>query len=343
MGPTGPSGSSEPQSISDIARALKTLRGSAYYKNVYDTVRDLEAEGLISIRSAGRTSLVSLDFSNPETTLLLSIMEIEKKRSFLKEEPGELEIIRSLEAIGGLTLLISPRENLKLNILEILYLAKEDDHARILSELKELEKKYNRRIVPLILTVEEFKKGLESAEKNIIKDVLRDCIILSNPESFWRTIETAAIKDPIALGKIEDIKGGELRYNLARFGYSGFGDEKLEGRKINLESIITACLLRKDARLAEAIPVLLAKNAVNYRLLLHLAIKYNLTSMMGFLMETAAELSKKQDILQALALFEIYREPAASNTGNPIAKRWGISTRNTLKDFKKMMELYNAT
>lgn len=342
IGPTGLAGSSEPQSISDLARALKTLHGSAYYKNVYDTVRDLEAEGLISIRSAGRTSLVSLDFGNPETTLLLSIIEIEKKRSFLKEEPGELDIIRSLEAISGLTILIHPQENLKLNLLEILYLA-DEGHARILSELKELEKKYNRRIAPLILTAEEFKKGLESAERNIIKDVLRDCIILSDPESFWRVIENAAVKDASALGKFEEIKEGELRYNLARFGYSGFGDEKLEGRKINLESIIIACLLKKEARLTEAIPVLLAKNAVNYRLLLHLAIKYGLTCMMGFLMETAAELSKKQGIQQALALFEMYRKPAASNTGNPIAKRWGISTRNTLNDFKKTMELYNAT
>jgi len=330
------------QSISDIVRALKRSRGRAYYKNVYDTIKSLEEEGVISVKSAGRTSLISLDFGNPETILNLSIIEIEKKRSFLKEESDESGIVRSLEAIGGLAILMRPRETLKLNLLEVLYIA-EEGYTRMLSELDKLGKKHNCRIIPLILTSKEFKDKLESAESNMIKDALRDCIILSNPESFWRLMENAAVKDVGMLEKIEDIREGELRYNLARFGYTGFGDEKLKGGKISIEGIIIACLLKKDARLTEAVPVLLAKNAVNYRLLLYLATKYGLAGMMGFLMETSAGISKKREIREALALFELYRKPVKSNAGNPLARKWGISTRNTLADFRKTMELYNAT
>jgi hypothetical protein len=318
------------------------LRGSAHYKNIYDAVKSLEEEGIAGVKSAGRTSLVSLNFENPETASILSIIEMERKRSFLREEPSEADIVRALEEIDGLAILISPQENLKLNLLEILYVTEEGSASRIASELRELGKRHNRRIAPLILTAREFQGLLGSAESNPAKDSLSDRIIVSNPEGFWRIVEAAAIVGTDALGKVEEIGKGELRYNLARFGYSGFGDERPRGRKINIESIIAACLLRKEARLTEAVPILLAKNQVNYRLLLHLAVKYGLTGKAGFLMETAAELSKKRDIRQALAFFEIYRKPAASNAGNPIAKRWGILTRNALNDFRKTMELYNA-
>ena len=150
-------------SISDIVRLLKSLRGAAYYKNVYGTVKKLKAEGVVGIKSAGRTSLVSLNFSNPDTISALSIMEIEKKRAFIKEERGEADLVRALESLGGGSIvLIKPRENLKLNIVEILYITGEGGISNVLTEAKKIGKIHNCRICPLVLTKNEFKKLLEN-------------------------------------------------------------------------------------------------------------------------------------------------------------------------------------
>jgi hypothetical protein len=326
------------QSISDIVRALKKLRGRAYYKNVYDAVKGLGEEGIIKITKAGRTSLVSLDFGSPQTIGVLSIMEIEKERAFLKKNPGKSAILHAIEALGCPAAVIRPWAGPKLNMWKLFCIT---ERKGILADVRGIERMHNLMISPLILDGKEFKSMLESPEKNQIKDVFRDYLVVSNPEVLWRGVETASISETGALGDIENIGRGELRYNLGRFGYGGFGG-KAGGGKINIESVIAACMLSGEARLVEAVPVLLAKNRVDYGLLLYLAALYDLTGMAGFLMETAAAISGDANVKRGLGLFEHYRKPLKASTGNRIAARWGISTRNSLKDFKSTMELYNA-
>jgi len=44
---------------------------------------------------------------------------------------------------------------------------------------------FKKRINPIFITFQEFKKMLKEKEENVGKQALKDHIILNNPEKFW--------------------------------------------------------------------------------------------------------------------------------------------------------------
>ena len=324
-------------SISDIARAPKGARGRAYYKNVHAAVRALEAEGIVRTRKAGKTSLVEIGFGGPLTAGALGMMEIGKKLAFLKEEPGEGGLVRDLEGLE-IAALIRPRENLALNICEVLCVSEGPDGA--LDGLRRIGKMRNRRIIPLALTPAEFTGLLGSGGGSAAREALRDCIVLAGQEAFWRLVESSQFA--------EDGREG-LQKSLARFGYEGWGAERAKcskghaggGQIGGLEEAIIACILSGDARLFEAVPALLAKNRANYRLLLYLALKGGVAEKAGFLAATAAATTGRDDLKRGAKVFEPYKKGPTPGK-NPLAREWGVRTRDTAADFKRVMEVYGA-
>lgn len=334
-------------SINGLVKRMQELGYTAYYKNVYDRVQELRGEGILEVSKTGNASLVSLRLGNPQTIDELSVLELEKKRRLLEKHADEEFFIRELESAGKDIIslsLIEPEENIKLNAAEILCLAESSSAESILKKFKELAGKHNRRLCPLVLSNEEFKFLLEARGYNSVKGILADKVVLTNPSGFWKTISEAGIREE-SLHKMSE---PELYYNLSRFGYTAFTiEEKGKAEEYGIESTITACLMKDDARLTEAVLILLAKNTVNFRLLLYLTLKYNKTNMMGYLIEAAKTLikdeKKKKNLDAALKLFELFCKPAeTAESANPMAKKWGVETRTALSDLEETMRLYNA-
>lgn len=338
------------RSINGLVREIKELGYSAYYKNVYDEVQELKEEGFLSVKKIGNISLVSLNLASPQLIDQLTVMELEKKKQMLREYPQEEGFIRGLESIreGNLlsTALIRPQRNIKLNAAEVIYLTVNEEAEPLLTQSREHARRHNRALYPLILTEQEFQEMLQAREKNQAKEFLKDKTVLVNPAAFWKAVSRIRPQEG-SEGELDPGKMGleALYYNLNRFGYTAFTTKPQErAGETNIESLVMACLLAKDARLAEAVAVLLAKNKMNYRLLLYLALKLNKLNMMGYLIETTSELAreKKKELREALKLFEMYRKIAKVSSKNPTARRWGVKTKTTRRDFEEKMRLYDA-
>ena len=335
------------QSISELVRSIKELGYTAYYKNIYDKCQKLKEDNIVQIGKAGMTSLVSLKLSNPLTIDELATMELMRKKEFL--EGADSQLIRGVESMRFSSItssaLIEPERNRKLNTLELLFLLDSDQEADVIIKgIKEISRKYNKTIYPLLLTEREFKGRLEAQGYNTVKEMLTNKIVLENPSAFWRTISDAKISGNAGVD-LRGINSGELYQNLEGFGYSAFTTNHTEKiQDLSVETAIIACLLKDDARLTEAAAVLIAKNQVNSRLLLYLGLKYGRLNLLGYLMETVKTLTRDDDkraaLAVGLALFSVFHERASSDT---IAGGWGVETRTTAQDLENTLRRYNAT
>lgn len=90
----------------------------------------------------------------------------------------------------------------------------------------------------------------------------------------------------------------KIEYNLSKYGYDMITLNKIKKqKKIPIPELISTIIIqRPKARFIEAIPVLLLKNNINKFDLIHVAIKNNIKSELGYLIETAMILAKKFDI-----------------------------------------------
>jgi hypothetical protein len=103
-----------------------------------------------------------------------------------------------------------------------------------------------------------------------------------------------------------DITEKDMIYNLARFGYREFGTSVNKALDYSIEYIVTAILLKGDARRIEAIPVLFLKNvvAINSELLVFLCKKYNVMEKLLSLFSTDKVI--KYSIEEKLRLYDVY-------------------------------------
>src|SRR3989337_431208 len=115
-------------SINELTKEIARLHGRAYYANVYNKLRRLSKEGPVALTKAGKSSLVSLNFTSYLTMDLLPAMELARKHDLLKRR----ESLRLLLAGIGEELedfylvnsfcLINPEGNISLNRVELLIL-----------------------------------------------------------------------------------------------------------------------------------------------------------------------------------------------------------------------------
>lgn len=279
-------------SISDITKKIRKNYSSGDYKNIRNTIQNLANKNIITMQKTGNTIIAELNFENYLLVDLLTETELIKKIKFL-ERFQELQIILSeintqlkdFSEIKSL-LLLNPERSAKLNNLELLLILNqnktEEKEIKKIIEILEMQGNiHNVRIEHLILEDRVFLDYLTSQETNIIKEVLKNKLILFRTQTFWMDIRDAINKgyniESRDLIKPSEVSEEEHIYNLGRFGYSEFGNKMKYGERISIEMLITSILLKeKNIRHIEAIPIILAKNdeRINYNLLVFLSIKY---------------------------------------------------------------------
>lgn len=311
-----------PISINELKNKIEESYGSANYASIYSKLRSLTEEQITNSETVGKASIVSLNFRNWFTPDLLAQTDIWKKMETLRSHP-ELQLLLSniyidfanLNFIKSMSIIDAER-NLALNKAEFLILVnvpsnqtKEsiiEIHRRMLT----IQNRHNIRINSLILATNEFINLLKSDEANPLREMLPFKINFISSQAFWAEFMIASeeglrLKFETKETEPKDIPEQLLTYNLWRFGYKEFGIDLIQGKYICIEYIITSIILGGDARRIEAIPVILAKNKVNYNLLIFLSQKYDYGSkLLGLLKTLHKFIPNIQSLNDAITILE---------------------------------------
>jgi hypothetical protein len=306
-------------SINQLTERIKDNYGIAHYANIYQSLQELKNQGLIKINRIGRSSNVELNFQNYLLIDTLAEIEIEKKRNFLSERnellPFLTEMQKSLHDRCTIKSISSmnPTKTIKLNRIEFLFLLNKTpeyhtETLQIYKELHELQNKHNLKINSLITDQNDFHDLITSNEINPLREALSEEITFFCPQTFWSEIKQVAEKTEIKTIKTEtkpaSIPDLDLTYNLNRLGYREFGRHMEQGKRICIEYITTAILLQDDARLLEAIPIILAKNSSKTNLMAFLSQKFETTGKLLGLLRILQTLKPKREINETIDILE---------------------------------------
>lgn len=287
-------------SINELTTQIQSAHGSAHYKNIYDKTQELAKQGLLSITIAGRSSLISLAFSNYFLRDFLASMEFEKKRRFLEKKPAYRILLEELEkqfwkreyCFLEWICLLGAEKNAKLNSADLFFFLGNpgwgeeamEKTKRIFGICHGIQNRFSIKINPLVLTEHEFLELTQTTEQNQAKRLLYSQIAFFKPEAFWTEIKNTLSRTPIFTQRKElnpaKTAKADLESNLLRLGYREIGSTIREADPICLESIITTIVIQGDARKTEAIPALIEKSfgsqrPICYPLLIFLCHKFN--------------------------------------------------------------------
>lgn len=287
-------------SIKSLTESIERFHGTAHYSNIYEKLQQIAKDKMITLDKAGNSYRVSLNFYDYWIVDLLTQMEIMKKQKMLADTPRLLlvlsEVETTLKTIPNLSSIsaIKPLKNEAVNRLELLVILKEDKRFVERTKLADYAISLMRRtagtkIDSLILTESEFTDMLSHKEQNPAKEMIGDKLTFFGAQNFWSMIKSVIEKGIGVRAELQEtiparMHRKDLVYNMARFGYRELGRTIEQGVDFCVEYVVAAMLAKEDARLIEAVPVILAKQKVNYSMLFFIAQKFRLLdSLLGIL------------------------------------------------------------
>jgi hypothetical protein len=315
-------------SINQLTERIRETYGTAHYANIYHKLQKLKKEGLLSLDLIGRSSNIKLNFQNYLLIDTLAEMEIEKKKNFLAKRTDQILFLTEIDKLLNETdtirsvSSINPTKNIKLNKTELLFLLRKtpeyhNETLQLYKEMLKLQKKHNLKINSLILDRNDFHEQIKSDETNPLREALSEKTTFFGPQAFWSEIkqvtETTEIRNIKTETKPANISNSDLTYNLYRFGYKEFGLQLAQGKTFCIEYITTAILLQDDARLTEAIPIILAKNSFKSNTLTFLTQKFETSGkLMGLLkiLHTIKPTRETAETIDSLETFNAETIPA---------------------------------
>jgi predicted nucleotidyltransferase len=158
------------------------------YASFYRAIQEMN--DILRVHQVGRAITVQLNRNNAVIISYLSISSYEEKKVYLKNHPIINKIAREGK-VKDIVLLFgsyAKRKHTEKSDIDLLIINK--DGEKSISFLK-YELLYKKKINPIFITNKEFKKMLSSEEENVGKQVLKNHIILNNPEPFWEYVLNA--------------------------------------------------------------------------------------------------------------------------------------------------------
>ncbi len=310
-------------SINQLADRIREKYGTGHYANIYQKIQELKKEGLLSLDLIGRSSNVKLNFQNYLLIDALAEMEMEKKKNFLTKRSDQLLFLTEIDKFFNDTCIIrsvssiDPTKNIKLNKTELLFLLQKtpeyhNETLQLYRQMLKMQKKHNLKINSLIIDKDDFYDLITSDETNPLREALSEKTIFFCPQAFWSEIkqvaERAEIRSIKTGTKPADFSDLDLTYNLGRFGYKEFGLHLSQGKKFCIEYIITAILLQEDARLIEAIPIILAKNSFKSNILAFLSQKFETSGKLIGLLKILHSIKPTRQTAETTALLETFEQ-----------------------------------
>lgn len=146
-----------------------------------------EMHNLLIVQQVGKAKTIRLNFDYPLIKSHLAISSDEEKREYLQIRPLIKKIATEIDASEVVVLFGSyarGKETEKSDI-DLIVINKNGDKSLSFSKYELLFKK---KINPIFVTEKEFKLMLKDKEENVSKQVLKNHIILNNPEHFWKMV-----------------------------------------------------------------------------------------------------------------------------------------------------------
>lgn len=354
-----------PFSIRELNGQMSSKSKKSYYANTHKQVGELKGKQFLTLTRIGHSSSIELNFSSSELTGALAQMELQKA-SKLFQDHRLTQFRKNLDELFletpfvGAACIIESAQALALNKIELLFIIRphtqesnanplqplpqaEEQRALLGEKMRSLAAKTSLRIDFLALTAQEFLNELFSPQANPVKALARTEVCVFNPGFYWMLIAAGKAQGrqlffdetPADARKIER---QDVLPAFERHGYQEFGAATMRLPGYSIETAIAAALILEDARLLEAIPIILAKDEnkrINYALLEYLARKHGKAGLFGFLLETAIEFSKPlKTNLSALKCLERMRQEYGQN--------WDMRLQLRKKDISEKMRLYHA-
>lgn len=335
------------QSINRLKEEIRRYNKMGNYAQIYKAIIRLNKEGIINIKRIGNSRIPSLNFANYLLTDILAQAEIRKKMELQKTrtrlQPILAELGMRCKDMGFISSisLINAENNIKLNRMEILILFVDQKypqeyikkHLMINDILNKISSTYNIKIDYLIIMERDLIDQLKSNKSNIIKSMLSNKITTMSPQSFWIEIKSAidnGMRIELEPEEIDpsQITEKDLVYNMFQLGYREIGTALEPGKDVSPELIMAALLLGKDVRRFYAIPVIMAKNKINYDILTFLSQKYSKTGyLLGLLKAIKMPSTEMKEAILLMEQMSIKEIKADGKEISRIMELYGAETR----------------
>jgi len=155
------------------------------YASFYRTIDGMK--DLLVIEKVGKAKTVSLNYKTQTVKSYLAISSEKEKKESLKIQPIIKKIANELETNDTVALFGSYANNTYTERSDIDILIINKDGKRSISFSK-YELLFKKKINPVFVTKKEFQLMLKDKEENLGKQVLKNHIILNNPEAFWECV-----------------------------------------------------------------------------------------------------------------------------------------------------------
>ena len=159
------------------------------YKNVYNTIKDLEKENLVDVNPFGKTKRVTL---NKKVHPLIFEAEYERRTALFKKNKDFLVIYRKLSELNFsfIVLLFGSHvkgKATKYSDIDLLIVCEEKRE----SYIQEIFDLFPLKIHSTFTNFEDFMKMLKTKEFSVVSEAVKNNIILIGIEDYYRLIENA--------------------------------------------------------------------------------------------------------------------------------------------------------
>ncbi|MDP2908949.1 MAG: nucleotidyltransferase domain-containing protein [Nanoarchaeota archaeon] len=152
------------------------------YASFYRAIQQMK--DLLITEAVGKSKAISLNISNPVVKSYLTISSDEEKKEFLAKQPIIKKIANELNVKDIVMLFGSYAKGKETEKSDIDIMVISQDGKKSISFSK-YELLFRKKINPVFVKKEEFRKMLNEREENVGKQALKDHVILNNPEGFW--------------------------------------------------------------------------------------------------------------------------------------------------------------
>lgn len=154
----------------------------ATFHRIINKIKDL-----VKIQNIGKSKVVTLNKDNVSIKSYLTISSEEEKKEYLKKQSIINKIMSELDTKDIVLLFGSYAKTSQKDTSDIDLLIINSKGEKSISFLK-YEILFKKKINPIFVTKQEFKKMLHDIDENVGKQALKNHIILNNSEKFWECV-----------------------------------------------------------------------------------------------------------------------------------------------------------
>lgn len=161
------------------------------YATLYRTIK--KSYFLLDIEEIGKSKLVSLKKQDSLISFLTVSSELEKN-IYLKNQPLMRRIAKKIEKEKAIVILFGSYASNNYNKnsdIDILIISR-----RLKKKISFLEEEFlfKKKINEIFLTKSEFIRAHRQSSENLVKQVIKNHVLLTNPEEFWRLVFHEKVK-----------------------------------------------------------------------------------------------------------------------------------------------------